>query len=285
MAEQRDEIERATAKTKDAGAALIMTRERELAAQLERQQARVAVLEKALAEALRTQASAATAKTARSEGDMRKELAVQQTQLEAQRAELTALRAKAQQDRTALVQEMNAQVAKQAADVEAKQRRVATLTAETDALRGEVSRLRQQSEKNLVAGATDVAKAREAERVAQAQVEVMSERLQRAQTDKATQTAELIAARAKLQGQMTSSQKANELQVAFLKKDLELRKKDLETKDSDIANLEQRLAQQTKLMNDMRRGSMVAANTTGGSSGSRKRNAGDSTQRVKFCGR
>jgi hypothetical protein len=87
--------------------------------------------------------------------------------------------------------------------------------------------------------------------VAQQQLNDQRERLDRLQTEKVTEMAALAKARDQLQRQLAASQQSNEMQVAFLNKDLESRQKDLETKNTEIAKLEQRLEEQSKMFNTL----------------------------------
>ena len=248
MAAERDEFERAAAKSKNAGAVLVAAAEREV----ERQKLRVASLERSLA-------AASSAAPKKDEGDALrtnlKQLQArheeQQRQLDRQREELVALRAKSEQERAALVREMNDQVARRASELEAKQRRLASLSSETDMLRGELDRLRQQREREAGEGVNEATQARESLRMAQQRIADQRERLQRMHTERATEIAQLTAGRTQLERQMATTQQASDTKIAFLRQDLDARRKEIEAKDSEIARLEQRLTDQTKMLDDM----------------------------------
>ena len=255
MAAQRDELERAGAKSKDAGAALITAAEREL----ERQKLRVASLEQALAAARNApnkQEKATSEAMLENMKQLQARYEEQQRQFDRQRTDLAALRSKSERDRTALVQEMNEQLARRAAELDAKQRRLASLTAETDTLRGELDRMREQHEQEASDGANEAAQAREALRMAQGKIAEQREQLQRIQTERATDIAKLTAARAQLEKQLATVQQVSETKVAFLRVDLEERRKDIAAKDAEIARLEQRLTAQTKQLDAMMAGNV-----------------------------
>jgi uncharacterized caspase-like protein len=166
---------------------------------------------------------------------------------------------------------MNEQVTRRAAELDAKQRRLASLSSETDTLRGELDRLREQRAREASEGASEATEAREALRMAQEKIGEQRERLQRMQTERATELAKLTAARAQLEKQLAVTQQASEAKVAFLRQDLDERRKEIEVKDAEITRLEQRLADQTKRLDDMLAGAgkggatVVAGNVgTGG---------------------
>jgi len=93
--------------------------------------------------------------------------------------------------------------------------------------------------------------ARESLRLAQNKLNEQRERLDRMQTEKATDMAALSKARDELQRELAANKKANAMQIDFLNKDLDLRSKDLEAKTAEIAKLEARLEDQSKAFNSM----------------------------------
>lgn len=250
FAADRDEFERAAAKSKDSGAGLVAAAEREL----ERQKLRVASLERTLAAASAAPKKDEAAALLGNLKQLQARYEEQQRQLERQRSEFLALQTKSGQERTALVREMNEQVGRRAAELEAKQRRLASLSAETDTLRGELDRLNEQREHESSEGASEATQAREALRMAQEKIADQRERLQRMHTERATEIAQLTAGRAQLETQLSVTQQASETKVAFLRQDLDARRKDIEAKEAEIGRLEQRLANQTKLLDDMMAG-------------------------------
>ena len=254
-AAERAEFDRAAANTKDAGAALVAAAEREL----ERQNLRVASLEHALADARIAPKKDDSAALRDNLKQLQARYDEQRQKFDRQRADLAALRNKSDEERKTLVQQMNDQVAKRAAELQTKERRLASLSAETDTLRGELDRLRSQREREATEDASEVSQAREATRMAQARFAEERERLQRLQTERATEVAKLTAASATLGRQLATVQQAGEKKVAFLRQDLEERRKDIEVKDAEIARLEKRLDDQTKQLD-----AMMAANVTGG---------------------
>ncbi len=254
---ERQDLERAVAQNKDGAAAIVAARERELAKQL----LRVSSLEKELANAKQAQAAAKTpAASARATADavalsriadLQNRFDTQQKELKAQQQELASLRTKAQQDRAALVRETTEQLARRTAELETKQQKLASLESETSELRTQVNFLRDQRDKDSNSLMSEAARAREATRVAQQKLNEQRERLDRLQTEKATEMASLAKARDQLQRQLAANQQANEMQVTFLKKDLEARQNDLEAKNGEISKLEQRLDEQSKLFASM----------------------------------
>ncbi len=254
-AAERAEFDRATANTKDAGAALVAAAEREL----ERQNLRVASLEHALADARIAPRKDESAALRDNLKQLQARYDEQRQKFDRQRADLAALRNKSDDERKTLVQQMNDQIAKRAAELQTKERRLASLSAETDTLRSELDRLRSQREREATEDASEVSQAREATRMAQARFAEERERLQRLQTERATEVAKLTAASATLGRQLATVQQAGEKKVAFLRQDLEERRKDIEVKDAEIARLEKRLDDQTKQLD-----AMMAANVTGG---------------------
>ena len=251
----RQELERASAQTKDSASAIVLARERELAKQL----LRVSALEKELDSARKTQMSAQTKESKKSSetaasstvAQLQARYDAQQKQLQQQLQELATLRTKSVADRTALMRETSEQLAKRSAELEAKQRRLASLESETGELRNEVNRLRDMREKDSQSLMSEASRARESLRLAQSKLNEQRERLERMQTEKATEMAALAKARDQLQRELAANKKANEMQVAFLTKDLDLRSKDLETKSAEIDKLETRLEEQSKTFSAM----------------------------------
>lgn len=244
---EREEIERAAAKSKDQVAALLTARERDL----DRQRLRAASLEKALADAKRTTQTEAAKSTSAdtlqaSVTELRAQLEEQQKQVKQREQEIVSLRTRAQQDRVSLMSEFDAQLAKRTQELEAKLRRLTALSSETAALRGEVQRLNQERDKNIGVAADEAARARASLRMAQQKLNEQRERLDQLQMEKATEMAALARARDELQRQLATSRQASEMQIAFLRKDLEARQQDIQAKDAQIASLGERLQEQSK---------------------------------------
>lgn len=246
-AAEREEFDRATEKNKDAGAALVAAAEREL----ERQKLRVASLERTLADARTAPKKDDNEALRNNLKQLQARYEEQQQKFEQQRTDLAALRKKSDQERKALVQQMDEQVANRAAELQTKERRIASLNAETDRLRSEVDQLRAQREREGSADAKEISEAREAKRLALAKLAEERERLQRLQTERASDVAKLTAARATLEQQLMTVQQRSQAKVAFLQQDLEERRKDIEAKDAEIARLNQRLASQEKKIDEM----------------------------------
>lgn len=249
LVSEREEVERAAEKSKDQAAALLAARERDL----DRQRMRAASLEKALAEASRSQIDAAKAaakststETQASVISLRSQLADQQKQIKQREQEMASLRALAKQDRAALMREFEGQLAARSSELQDKQRRLTALTSETEGLRSEVQRLNQQRDKDLGGAADEAARARASLRMAQQKLNEQRERLDQLQTEKATEMAALAQARDELQRQASNSRQASEMQIAFLRKDLEARQQDIKAKDGQIASLNERLQEQSK---------------------------------------
>lgn len=259
---EREEVERAAVKSKDQTAALLAARERDL----ERQRLRAASLEKALAEANRAQIeaakSAAKAPPANAQANvatLRSQLEEQQKQVKQREQEIASLRALAKQDRAALMREFEAQLAARTQELQAKQQRLTAMASETESLRTEVQRLNQQHDKDSAGAADEAARARASLRMAQQKLNEQRERLDQLQTEKATEMAALAQARDELQRQLTTNRQASDMQIAFLRKDLEARQKDIEAKDGQIASLGERLQEQSKRFD-----ALVAQTMTGG---------------------
>jgi hypothetical protein len=283
---ERAEVRRAAAGGTDGAEALVYARERELARQL----LRVTALEKELNEAKQATTAAASAasrnsRSAEQAEKLRADLAQlqaryteQQQQFKLGQQELAALRAESERDRAALVGEMSEQLARRDADLASKQRRIAAMEAETDVLRGEINRLNQQRDSKAASVANEATRAREALRMAQGKLAEQRERLDKLQTEKATETAALARARDELQRELAANRQTSELQLAFLKKDLETRQKDLAAKDNEITRLEKRLSEQSQIFTEMiaqarPTGSAMLASNGAGGPGTRMRSA------------
>lgn len=243
---ERDDLEQASTKSKDETAALLVARERDL----ERQRLRVTSLEKALADAKRPQVDTARSASAdalqASVTSLRTQLEEQQKLVKERERQIESIRARAKEDRFALMRDFDAQLAKRTQEIEAKLRRLTALTSETNALRSEVLRLNQERDRGVGVAADDASRARASLRRAQQKLSEQRERLDQLQTEKATETAALAQARDELRRQLTANNKASEMQVAFLRKDLEARQKDIEAKDAQIVSLDDRLQEQSK---------------------------------------
>ncbi|HKS54623.1 MAG TPA: caspase family protein, partial [Steroidobacteraceae bacterium] len=240
-AAQRSEFARAAEKNKDAGAVLVTAAEREL----ERQKLRVASLERSLADA-RSASKKDEGAASRELKELQSRYDEQRQKVEAQRTELAALRSKSDQERRALLEQINDQAASRVAELQAKERRIASLSTESDKLRSDLERLRAQGERDGSASAKAVSDAREAKRMALAQVVEAQERLERLKTDRTTEVRKLVAARETLARELQSTEQKNAQQVALLQQDLDDRDKDIEAKDVEIARLGQRLTDQKK---------------------------------------
>ncbi|MFC4312749.1 caspase family protein [Steroidobacter flavus] len=246
---EREEVERAAEKSKDQAAAMLSARERDL----DRQKMRAASLEKALAEASRAQVDAAKAAAKSTNTDkqanvnsLRSQLEDQQKQIKQREQEIASLRTLAKQDKAALMREFEGQMAARNGELQEKQRRLTALSSETETLRSEVQRLNQQRDKDQGGAADEAARARASLRMAQQKLNEQRERLDQLQTEKATDMAALAQARDELQRQLSTNRQASEMQIAFLRKDLEARQQDLKAKDSQIAGLNERLQEQSK---------------------------------------
>ncbi|WP_129774685.1 caspase family protein [Peristeroidobacter soli] len=246
---EREEVERAAEKSKDQATAMLAARERDL----DRQKLRAASLEKALAEASRAQVDAAKAAAKSADTDkqasvnsLRSQLDDQQKQIKQREQEIASLRTLAKQDKAALMREFEGQMAARNGELQEKQRRLTALSSETDSLRSEVQRLSQQRDKDLGGAADEAARARASLRMAQQKLNEQRERLDQLQTEKATDMAQLAQARDELQRQLSTNRQASEMQIAFLRKDLEARQQDLRAKDGQIASLNERLQEQSK---------------------------------------
>ncbi|MBL8267723.1 caspase family protein [Steroidobacter sp.] len=249
LVSEREEVEKEAAKSKDQATALLAARERDL----DRQKLRAASLEKALAEASRAQVEAAksankapSVATQANVQALRSQLDEQQKQVKQREQEIASLKALGKQDRTALMREFETQLAARTEELQVKQRRLTALNSETETLRSEVQRLNQQREKDAGGMADEASRARASLRMAQQKLNEQRERLDQLQTEKATDMAALAQARDELQRQLSASRKASEMQLAFLRKDLEARQKDLEAKDGQIASLGERLQEQSQ---------------------------------------
>lgn len=249
LVSEREEVERAAAKSKDQAAALLAARERDL----DRQRLRAASLEKALAEASRAQVDAAKAAARSVDANkqasvisLRSQLEDQQKQIKQREQEIASLRALAKQDKAALMREFEGQLAARTGELQDKQRRLTALTSETESLRSEVQRLSQQRAKDMGGAADEAARARASLRMAQQKLNEQRERLDQLQTEKATDMAALIQARDELQRQLATNRQASDMQIAFLRKDLESRQQDITAKDAQIASLNGRLQEQSR---------------------------------------
>lgn len=241
-ASERGDFERAAANKKDAGAALVAAAEREL----ERQKLRVASLEQTLA-AARAAPKKDQSETLRNNlKQLQASYDEQQQKLDRQRAELSTLHAKSDVEKMALVRQMNERDASRAAALRDKEQRLASLSAENDALRRESERFRAQRESTASKDAKEVASAREATRMAQARLAEERDRLERLQTERDTEVRKLTEASATLEKQLATVEQKNAVRIGFLQQDLEERRKDVEAKDAEITKLEQRLNDRTK---------------------------------------
>ena len=260
----REELEQAATKSKDQATALVSARERDL----ERQRLRAASLEKALADAKRTQADASKSAAAdtlqASLASLRAQLEQQQQQVKQREQEIESLRKRAKEDRLALIREFDAQLEKRTKALEEKLRRVTALTTETDSLRSEVERLNQQRDKDVGGMADEAARARASLRMAQQKLSEQRERLDQLQMEKATEMAALVKARDEMQRQLASNRQASEMQIAFLRKDLEARQQDMKAKDAQIASLNDRLQEQSKRFDALMAQSASSGNASGG---------------------
>lgn len=262
---EREELAQAAVKSKDQTAALLTARERDL----ERQRLRAASLEKALSDAKRTQSDvfkSASADTLQaSVVSLRAQLEEQQKQVKQREQEIASLRARAKEDRVALMREFDAQLAKRTQDLEAKLRRLTALTSETEGLRSEVQRLTQARDKDVGGVADEARRARASLRMAQQKLDEQRERLDQLQMEKATEMAALAQARDELQRQLTTNRQASEMQIAFLRKDLEARQQDIKSKDGQIASLGERLQEQSKRFDALVAQTLSSGNAAGNS--------------------
>lgn len=261
---ERTEVEHASTKSKDQVAALLIVRERDL----ERQRLRVTALEKELSDAKRMQADTSKSTPAEtmqaSLASLRAQLEEQQKQVKQREQQIESLRTRAKEDRLALMREFDAQLAKRTQELEAKLRRVTAMTSETDALRNEVQRLSRERDRDMAGVADEARRARASLQMAQQKLNEQRERLDQLQMEKATEMAALAKARDELQRQLATNRQSSDMQIAFLRKDLEARQNDIEAKDGQITNLGQRLQEQSKRFDALVAQTLPSGNAAGG---------------------
>lgn len=249
---ERDELQRAATAEKDGGRTLVTARERELTLQTERVQS----LEQELGRTRKALAAGSTSAqaSAQSQQQLRDELAQlqaryaqQQQQLKRQQDELTSLKSKSAAEQAAMLGDAMAQLDIRSSELERKQRQIASLDAQTSALRAEVEQLRKQHNAQVADAASDAQRSREALQLAQSKITEQREKLDRLQTERATDAVELSRARDDLRRQLADARHASDMQINFLRQDLDARQKDITAKDQEITRLQQRVDEQSRM--------------------------------------
>jgi hypothetical protein len=253
VAAERDELDRARTKShNNDAAALLATKEHELELQSLRVQSLEGEIGKLRATESDSRAQAGQSKQAEAQNsalraqltDLQTRYKDQAAQLQAGKDELTAIRSKSQAEQAALFTKMSDQLAARTADLTVKQRRIDSLETDTSALKGELSRLRDQqaNDHSTVAGEAD--RARVALQAAQQKVSEQRDQLDQLRTDAAKERAAMLADRNSLQQQVAEGQKANEQEVNAIKMEIQARQTMISAKDVQIASLEKKLASQ-----------------------------------------
>lgn len=281
---ERDDLQRAAANAQDSGHTLVTARERELTLQalhvqsLEQELSRT---RKALASGSATaQASEQAQQQLKDElAQLQTRYAQQQQQLRHQQDELASLKNKSATEQAAMLRDAMAQLDARSSELERKQRQIASLDAQTNALRAEVEQLRKQRSAQVADATSDAQRAREALQLAQSKITEQREKLDRLQTERATDAAELSKARDELRRQMADARRASDMQIGFLRQDLEARQKDIAAKDQEIERLQQRVDEQSRMFAQLSaraqsKDTMVAAAPAGSAASTRMRSIG-----------
>ncbi len=256
---ERDNLERARAKTNDnAGAALLAAKEHDLALQslrVKSMESEIAALKQANADT-----AAQVGKAAQSGLQvalLRTNLAVledrykdQENALKAAQSELTTLRAKSQSERADIFNRLSADLAARTNELAQKQRQIDSLEANTGMLKGELSRLRDEQTRQAAAVATETESTRtELEksmaqlRDAQQKLADQRDQLDQLRTESAKERAALLREQIDLQQRLTAGEAADERDVALMKAAIAEREKLIASKDARIAELEKNTPQ------------------------------------------
>jgi hypothetical protein len=233
LAEAHDELGQIKSKSKtDGGASLLAAKQREI----DRQQIRIQSLESELNKMQQTKADNPSPQT---DVALLRSRVAQQTQLlQTQRQELDALRSKSQEERAAVLKQMSDQLNARTAELESKQRRIASLEADANSLRVEVSHIRDERSRESKDALSEAERLREQLRQAQQKLADQRDQLDRLKTESAAERAALIKDRDNLQAATANDQG----EAAVLKAQIQARELTIAAKQKRIADLERELA-------------------------------------------
>ena len=256
---ERDNLERARAKTNDdAGAALLAAKEHDLALQslrVKSMETEIAALKQANADATAQLGKAAQSNLQISL--LRTNLAVleerykdQDNALQAAQSELTTLRAKSQSERADIFNRLSADLAARTNELTQKQHQIDSLEANTGMLKGELSRLRDEQTRQAAAAATatesartELEKSKAQLRDSQQKLAEQRDQLDQLRTESATEHAALLREQIDLQRRAAAGEAANERDVGLMKAEIAEREKLIASKDARIAELEKNTPQ------------------------------------------
>jgi TPR repeat protein len=200
--------------------------------ELDRQQKQVASLESQLATLRQQISSAASGSSAAGAHtrDLEATLAAlriqygqQQQALETQRADFAKLQSQSKDDRSALLARLTAQVDQKSTELQDKQRRLDSLQAESNRLRDDYSREREQHVRDGTLAASQLQQDKDALRVAQDQLTQQRTALQQLEVQSASQQLQLVQEREKAAGgQQADSQKIAALETAVRERDKQI---------------------------------------------------------------
>lgn len=268
LATQKTLLDEARTKKGDGGAALLAAKQAEIDQQARRVEDLTAQLNDvrkqqaaSISSEAAVRASAASAQKQASSSDaensslkaevtrLQLQLTDQQAKLAAQRQEIAGWSSKSESDRAAMARDMDEKLQQRIAELGQQQKRIASLEADAAMLRDEVARNRESREKD----AGDADRAKEALRAAQLKIADQREQLDELKTQYATERAQLMGDRDKLNLALARSNADREQEVNSLKADIQEKEAILAARAQRIAALEKQLTE---------RPTMTASNVT-----------------------
>jgi hypothetical protein len=202
--------------------------------EIDRQQRLLGSLESQLA-TMRQQASAAASNKdlEATLAALRIQYAQQQQELQNQRADFAKLQSQSKDDRSALLARLTTQLDQKSADLQDKQRRLDALQLESNRLRDDYTRERDQHARDGTLAANQLQQDKDALRVAQDQLTQQRGALQQLELQSAAQQLQLVQEREKLARELAGGQQADQQKISQL--EAAVRERDKQIADARVA--------------------------------------------------
>jgi hypothetical protein len=169
---------------------------------------------------------------------LRTQYSQQQQELQTQRDQFAKLQSQSKDDRAAVVAQLASQLAARTAALEDEQKRIGTLTQESNQLRDAYEKERAQHGRDTASAASQSMEDQQALQVAQSQLTQQREALQELQMQAAAQQLKLVQER-EAGAQLSSGQQASQQKIAALEAQLRDQQQQIADARAKLASVEQ----------------------------------------------
>jgi hypothetical protein len=211
--------------------------------EIDRQQRLVSSLESQLGTMRQQTSAAASNKDLEATlAALRIQYAQQQQELQSQRADFSKLQSQSKDDRSALLARLSSQLDQKSTDLQDKQRRLDALQLETNRLRDDYTRERDQHARDGTLAAGQLQQDKDALRVAQDQLTQQRGALQQLELQSAAQQLQLVQERERLARELAGGQQADQQKISQLEAAVRERDKQIADARARVSTLEQQNA-------------------------------------------